>query len=92
MAWEGAWEGVWEGVCEGGAVGLMRVLVKGTTEARLGLAAPAELLVGAWTLLVDGVPFERGMAIRSRADFLHATGTKSDPNPCRLRGSAHTTV
>lgn len=68
----------------------MRVLVKGTTEARLGLAAPAELLVGAWTLLVDDVPFDRGMAIRSRADFLQTTGTRITPALANLQGLAHT--
>lgn len=80
----------WEGVCEGGAVGLKRVLVKGTTEARLDLAAVTELLVGAWLLLVGAVPFARGMAMRSSADFLHTTATKIDPHPCKSQGSAHT--
>jgi len=52
-----AWVGVCAGVWEEEALGFMRVLVKGTTEARLGLAAAAGLLAGVRALLAGGVPF-----------------------------------
>jgi len=52
-----AWVGVCAGVWEEEAVGFRRELVKGTTEARLGLAAAAGVLTGVRALLPVGVPF-----------------------------------
>jgi hypothetical protein len=52
-----AWLGVCAGVWEEEALGFMRELVKGTTEARLGLAAAAGVLAGVRALLAGDVPF-----------------------------------
>lgn len=52
-----AWVGVCAGVWEEEALGFMRVLVKGTTEARLGLEAAAGLVTGVRALLAGAVPF-----------------------------------
>ena len=52
-----AWVGVCAGVWEEEALGFMREVVKGTTEARLGLVAAAGVLAGVRPLLATGVPF-----------------------------------
>lgn len=50
-----AWLGVCAGDWEEEALGFRRELVKGTTEARLGLAAVAGLLTGVRALLAGDV-------------------------------------
>ncbi len=52
-----AWVGVCAGVWKEEALGFMRVVVKGTTEACLGLATAAGLVTGVRALLAGDVPF-----------------------------------
>lgn len=52
-----AWVGVCAGDWEEEAVGFKRELVKGTTEARLGLATAGGVLTGVRALLAGDVPF-----------------------------------